>query len=94
MKRSVRGLVMMLSALAGAAAADAQQISDPRVADLVRTGRIRVAVCPPMYTKNPATGEIGGMQIDLARALAARLGVEALPVDAQVAPPGNPKAQK
>jgi len=72
---------MMLSALAVAAAADAQQISDPRVADLVRTGRIQVAVFPPMYTKNPATGEIGGMQIDLARALAARLGVEALPVE-------------
>src|SRR5882762_2652162 len=75
------GGIMMLSVLASVATADAQQTPDPRVADLVRMGRIRVAVFPPMYTKNSETGEIGGMQMDLSRALAKRLGVEALPVE-------------
>lgn len=56
------------------------QIADLRVADLVRSGSVRVALFPPMYTQNPVTGEIGGMQIDLARALAARLGIEVRPI--------------
>ncbi len=81
MKKSLRVSVVTLTLLAAATAADPQQISDPRVADLVRTGRLRVGVFPPQYTKNPATGEIGGMQIDLARALAARLGIAVLPVE-------------
>jgi len=81
MKKSLRASVVTLTLLAGVGAAEAQQISDPRVADLVRTGRIRVGVFPPAYTKNPATGEIGGLQIDLARALAARLGIAVLPVE-------------
>ena len=81
MKRSLRISVVTLTLVAAAAAADPQQMSDPRVADLVRTGRIRVAVFPPQYTKNPTTGEIGGMQMDLARALAARLGIAVLPIE-------------
>jgi polar amino acid transport system substrate-binding protein len=56
------------------------QIADPRVADLVRAGSVRVALFPPMYTQHPVTGEIGGMQIDLARALAVRLGIEVQPI--------------
>jgi polar amino acid transport system substrate-binding protein len=63
------------------ASVDVQQSSDPRVADLVRTGRVRVALFPPMYTKDPATGEVGGMAMDLARALAAYLGIAAVPVE-------------
>ena len=63
------------------------QVSDPRVADLVRAGRVRVALFPPMYTKDPATGEVGGMAMDLTRALAARLGIEVLPVE--YATPGD-----
>jgi polar amino acid transport system substrate-binding protein len=63
------------------------QVSDPRVADLVRAGRVRVALFPPMYTKDLATGEVGGMAMDLTRALAARLGIEALPVE--YATPGD-----
>ena len=81
MKKSLRVSVVMLTLVAGAAAAGAQPMSDPRVADLVRTGRLRVGVFPPTYTKNPVTGEIGGIQIDLARALAARLGIAVLPVE-------------
>src|SRR5438128_9425718 len=81
MKKSLLASVMMLTLLASVATADAQQISDPRVADLVRTERVRVALFPPMYTKNPATGEFGGMAMELARALAARLGIEVVPVE-------------
>lgn len=36
---------------------------------------------PPQYTKDPATGELRGWAIDLASALGARLGVEAMPVE-------------
>jgi polar amino acid transport system substrate-binding protein len=56
------------------------QRADPRVADLVRAGSVRVALFPPMYTQHPVTGEIGGMQIELACALAARLGIEVRPI--------------
>jgi polar amino acid transport system substrate-binding protein len=81
MKKYLQVPVVMVTLPASAAATGPQQMADPRVADLVQTGRICVALFPPQYTKNPATGEIGGMQIDLARTLAARLGIEVLPVE-------------
>ena len=62
----------------------AQQAPDPRVADLVQTGRIRVGlgvVAPHWAVKDPATGELRGVAVDLARALAARLGIEFVPVE-------------
>lgn len=70
---------MMLSLLVVATIASAQQVSDPRVADIVRAGKLRVALFPPEYTtRDPVTGELrGGVFIEVARALAARLGVEA-----------------
>jgi polar amino acid transport system substrate-binding protein len=49
-----------------------------RVADLVRLGKVRVALFPPMYNKDPVTGELLGWAVDLARALGARLGVKVL----------------
>lgn len=52
-----------------------EQAADPRVADLVRAGKIRVGLFPPQYTRDPATGELGGVWVDIARALAAQLGV-------------------
>ena len=64
--------------------ANSQQGPDPRVADLVQAGRIRVGVgvvAPHWAIKNPATGELRGVAIDLARALAARLGIEFVPVE-------------
>ena len=67
---------------------DAQHAPDPRIADLVRAGRVRVALYPPQYAKDPVTGELRGWTIDLARALAARIGVELLPVEY----PAPPKA--
>ncbi|MBI2089292.1 MAG: transporter substrate-binding domain-containing protein [Deltaproteobacteria bacterium] len=62
---------------------NAQQVPDPRVADLVQAGRVRVglALLRTFATKDPGTGELRGVAIDLARALATRLGVEVLPVE-------------
>jgi polar amino acid transport system substrate-binding protein len=60
----------------------AQPAPDPRVTDLIRAGRVRVGLglVPTFATKDPVTGEVRGVAIDLARALAAHLGVELLPV--------------
>jgi polar amino acid transport system substrate-binding protein len=57
------------------------QRADPRVADLVQSGKIRAALFLPQYTKDPVTGELRGLgmgyvAIELLRALAARLGIE------------------
>lgn len=67
----------------GANIANAQQVSDPRVADLVRAGKVRAAMFLPQFTKDPVTGELRGaaggvVMVALAHALAARLGVEVL----------------
>ena len=62
----------------------AQQVPDPRVADLVRAGKVRVGVglvAAHWAIKDPATGELRGLAIDLARALASRLEVELVPVE-------------
>ena len=88
-----RILIIMVALLLVASVANAQQASDLRVADLVRAGKIRGALFLPQYTADPATGELrgaaGGIVMSaLARALAARVGVEVVlvghptPVDA------------
>jgi polar amino acid transport system substrate-binding protein len=61
--------------------AEAQQISDARVADLVHAGKIRVGVHSVMYKKDPQTGEpkaagVGIILLDIARALGAKIGAE------------------
>ena len=46
----------------------AQQAKDPRVADLVRTGKLRVGIglgSPSGAMKNAATGELYGPVLDL-----------------------------
>jgi len=48
------------------------------VADLAPTGKVRAAINfgnPILASKNPATGEAGGVSVDLARELGRRLGV-------------------
>jgi polar amino acid transport system substrate-binding protein len=55
--------------------------NDPRVADLVRAGKVRVGLFPGQYTKESVTGEQGGLFIEIARGLAARLGVEVVLVE-------------
>jgi len=83
---SVLALTLTLGiavALGGAHLAYAQQAADPRVADLVRAGKVRVGVgvvAPHWAVKDAATGELRGLAIDLARAFAARLGLELVPV--------------
>jgi polar amino acid transport system substrate-binding protein len=62
--------------------ADAAPLSgDPRVADLVRAGRIRVGLFLPQYAKDPATGAANGIYVDVVRALASRIGVELVLVE-------------
>jgi len=83
---SVLALTLTLGiavALGGAHLAYAQQAADPRVADLVRAGKVRVGVgvvAPHWAVKDAATGELRGLAIDLARAFATRLGLELVPV--------------
>src|SRR6266581_971222 len=66
------GLAVSLILLAAAGIAGAQQIPDPSVVDLVRAGRVRVALLG---------GVAPGIAMDLARAFAARLGIEVLPTE-------------
>lgn len=56
---------------------NAQQAPDPRVADLVQVGKLRVGVGLGGMgaSKDPATGQVRGLYVDLGRALAARIGV-------------------
>jgi polar amino acid transport system substrate-binding protein len=70
--------------LIGQQNATAQPVPDPRVADLVQAGKVRAGlgvVAPHWAIKDPATGELRGVAVDLARALAARLGIEFVPVE-------------
>jgi len=64
---------------------EAQQGPDPRVADLVQTGKIRIGVHSVMYTTDSRTGALkaastGIILLDIARMLGARIGVEVLPI--------------
>jgi polar amino acid transport system substrate-binding protein len=83
MKKRVCALLMMAALLAPAGlapTAEAAGTTDPRVADLVRAGKIRVGLHLPQFVKDPATGEIhgngtGAVIEQVARALAERLGI-------------------
>lgn len=82
MTNSLRVPLIMLALLVAATSAEAQ-LPDPRIADLVRAGRIRVALFLPLYAEDPVTGELRGsgpgvVNVEVARALAARIGVELL----------------
>jgi polar amino acid transport system substrate-binding protein len=79
-KTSFRVILVAAVLLAPLAAAHGQQVADPRVADIVRTGKVRVGMHLPQFAKDPATGEIhgngtGAVIEPVARALATRLGV-------------------
>ena len=88
MRRAVLMLALMLvlgigAELIGVQVLYAQQAADPRVADLVRAGKLRVGLglgSPALAVKDAATGEVRGPALDLARALAAKIGVELQPV--------------
>ncbi len=68
------GLSLVLAHFAIAMTAPRQ--ADPRVADLVQSGKVRVGLFASQFTKNAATGEPTGVWVESARALAARIGVE------------------
>jgi polar amino acid transport system substrate-binding protein len=60
------------------------QTADSRVADLVRAGKLRAGVgivAPHWAVKDPQTGELRGVAIDIARALARRIGIELIAVE-------------
>src|SRR6516164_5281640 len=78
-----RLLLMVTFTTILASHAEAQQVPDPRVADLLQAGKIRVGMHSVMYTKDCRTGELkaastGIILLDIARALGARIGVEIL----------------
>lgn len=51
---------------------------DPRIAEITRSGKVRIGLFPPQYTRDPASGApTGGPFIEIGRALAAHLGVHA-----------------
>ena len=75
MTRNLR-ITVVLVALLMTGTASAQQTPDPRVADLVQAGKVRVGLFPPQYIKDAATGELKGVWGEIARALAARIGVQ------------------
>jgi polar amino acid transport system substrate-binding protein len=60
---------------------DAAHATDPRVADLKRAGKVRVALYLPQYTNDPGTGALRGWAVDLVHALGADLGVTGVPVE-------------
>src|SRR5256712_11593919 len=63
---------------------NAQQATDPRVGQLVRTGKLRAGVgivAPHWAVKDPATGELRGVAVEIARALAKRVGVDLVMVE-------------
>src|SRR2546423_8807714 len=64
--------------------ANAQQAPDRRVSDLVGAGKLRVGIgvgAPHWAVKDPQTGELRGVAMDIARALAIRLGIELVAVE-------------
>lgn len=65
--------------LIGVTAIKAESTPGPRVADILRDGRIRVGIglgSAQSAIKDPATGHVSGPSLDLARALAAKIGVQ------------------
>src|SRR5215471_8632271 len=76
-----RAFVLIASLLAWFLPAGAQQAPDARVADLAQRGKLRVGLFPPQYVKDTKTGEPTSAWVEVARALAARIGVELVLVE-------------
>src|SRR5262249_56142730 len=82
--KRIIGALAFTVAVVSAFAAHAQQSADPRVADLVRSGKLRVALglgSPALAMKDANTGEVRGPALDLAQALAKKIGVKLEPVE-------------
>jgi len=79
--KSLRALLTMVALLATVAATRAQQATDPRIADIVKAGKVRIGLHLPQFVQDKQTGEIRGngtgtVIVPIARALAARMGVK------------------
>ena len=75
MTRTFKCLVVA-ALLTGGGATAAQKFSDPRVSDLLQIGKIRIGLFSTQFTKDATNGELRGVRPDMARALAARIGVQ------------------
>jgi polar amino acid transport system substrate-binding protein len=65
----------MFVVLAQSASALAQAVADPRVADLIQAGKVRIGVFPSFQYSKTATGQPRGLAIGISRALSSRLGL-------------------
>jgi ABC-type amino acid transport substrate-binding protein len=78
-------LIVALSVTLGSAGRlKAQQQFDHRVSDLIQAGNLRAGVgvvAPHWAVKDAVSGELSGVAVDLARALAQRIGVQLVPVE-------------
>ena len=82
-KRTIGALAFTV-AVVSVLATHAQQSADPRVADLVQSGKLRVALglgSPVLAMKDANTGEVRGPALDLAHAPAKKIGVKLEPVE-------------
>jgi polar amino acid transport system substrate-binding protein len=78
MKRQTHGfLCTIIIACMSTSIAHAQQMAnaDPRVADLIRANKIRIGVFPATQFFRDSSGEPRGIAIEMARMLAARIGI-------------------
>jgi polar amino acid transport system substrate-binding protein len=76
--KHVMTFTLVVALVACVFAVDAEQAPDPRVADLVESGKLRVALglgSPLLAMKDPKSGELQGPALDLARVLATKIGV-------------------
>ena len=83
MTRNLRITLLLVTVLVSMGTADAQQALDPRVADLVKAGKIRIGLFSTQYSKDPGKGDLKGVRADIARALAARIGIQAILLEHQ-----------
>jgi polar amino acid transport system substrate-binding protein len=75
---------LLALALGGSATSFAQTSPDPRVADLVQSGGLRIGLglgSSTTATKNPANGEVEGIALELGRELARRIGIKLVSVE-------------
>ena len=77
---------LTLSVLLASSGTAGAQSYDLRIADLVQAGKIRIGLFSTQYTKDPATGELRSVRVDIARALAERIGVQAVLIEHRTPP--------
>ena len=67
---------IVFAAQPGSALSQTPERSDPRIADLVQAGKLRIGVFPSFqYSKDPATGQSRGLAIEIANALSSRIAL-------------------